>query len=807
VVKIKNLQIEGLRGVKENLDLPLERNSILLYGDNGSGKSSITDVIEWFFFSKIEHLSTEEIGVKGLEGLRNTALNHNDEGLVKISFDEKILDSKRNIILKNERLEHSYSNNSKEFNEFISESQKENLILRYRDLTTFITKTKKEKLIDLSEIIGFSDVTNTRDSLMKIVNELNRDLNNKDFDNRINNQQSFLIKQLGHNITSDIQFFESINESVKPLKIDEKINNFEDIDNVLEIIKKPQDKEIIGIQQFFKDLVNLSIDLISIFKNLDKSYEEYYNDFQNIRKDIEKINKIILENFLSEGYRILQEKRISKDICPLCLQPKERGVLLKELEKRIEELKEIKKEKEILDEKKESIIRIIDEWFRKLNSIMDNEILKKEKNKDLNKNLIKIKSTFNNYISELEINIFDSQNLKSKDKLVVDKEVFTNVKTYCENQLKDLIEGMKKDIRFETHSKIALSLKSYKDIKELEWEKKSFEKQLNTMRIIHSEFVNKQKEGLLNFLNIMSKDVNDIYQFMHPGEKVEDIKLSIIEKEGQLIGVTIEHKFFDKNVSPPNKYLSESHLNCLGIALFLTSVKAFNDRNRFFILDDVISSFDTIHRKRFADLLIDKFSDYQTIILTHEKNWYEYVKNVVKGKNWQINTIKYSDDKGTYIDEPFENIKERIENRIKKGEETGLGNDLRIYLEHLLKDISFHLKVKMNYQFNDLNEKRMFNELITELKSTLNKRKCMELSEEPVFNRILNSNFVCNISSHDNPIECSMGDYKSVYVDILEIEKLLLCPSCNKYVSKNYYDNVNKNIRCGCGKISYKWIQ
>jgi len=34
-----------------------------------------------------------------------------------------------------------------------------------------------------------------------------------------------------------------------------------------------------------------------------------------------------------------------------------------------------------------------------------------------------------------------------------------------------------------------------------------------------------------------------------PGEKVEDIKLVIIEKEDQLIGATIEHKFFDKNIA------------------------------------------------------------------------------------------------------------------------------------------------------------------------------------------------------------------------------------------------------------------
>ena len=38
-IKIKQLDINGLRGVKEQLILPLNEKSILLYGDNGTGKA------------------------------------------------------------------------------------------------------------------------------------------------------------------------------------------------------------------------------------------------------------------------------------------------------------------------------------------------------------------------------------------------------------------------------------------------------------------------------------------------------------------------------------------------------------------------------------------------------------------------------------------------------------------------------------------------------------------------------------------------------------------------------------------------
>ena len=50
MAKIKSIKINGLRGVKDPLTLELNKKSILVYGDNGTGKSSLTDSFEWFFY-------------------------------------------------------------------------------------------------------------------------------------------------------------------------------------------------------------------------------------------------------------------------------------------------------------------------------------------------------------------------------------------------------------------------------------------------------------------------------------------------------------------------------------------------------------------------------------------------------------------------------------------------------------------------------------------------------------------------------------------------------------------------------------
>ncbi|MCX6821995.1 MAG: hypothetical protein NTW30_04425, partial [Candidatus Aenigmarchaeota archaeon] len=406
---------------------------------------------------------------------------------------------------------------------------------------------------------------------------------------------------------------------------------------------------------------------------------------------------------------------------------------------------------------------------------------------------------------ELSVEILPEKKLKKPEGLSIDKNLLSEITGICNKKGEQLGDSKKNNLKFRIHSDIEMSRKAYFTIKALQKEEEIIKRQQKSFEIIYGEFVKKQKEGLESFLSHMSRDVNDIYQFMHPGEKVEDIRLTPLEKNDELSGITIDYKFFNNQATPPHKYLSESHLNSLGLALFLTSVKTFNKKNEFFILDDVISSFDTNHRKRFADLLVEKLPDYQIILLTHERNWFDYVNNLVKRKNWKVNMVKWSEEKGTYIDEPPEKLKERMENKIKNSDEYELGNEIRKYLENILKVIALNLEVKVKFLFNDKNEDRMSPELLNELKSKLKKHKCSELKDNPLIDRLIPSLSIGNRNSHDSSIQPSMDDFKALWKDVLELENLFYCSSCQKPVSLKNYDSVNKRIRCVCNSINYEW--
>jgi len=806
-MKIKSLDIKGFRGVKRELPLELNSKSLLLFGDNGSGKSSITDAVEWFYKDSIEHLSSDEIDRKGgLTALRNIFIGDTEKSSVELNFTDSNLDSQKSIGLKKSNLEVENSNNSEIFQKYIESSKNENLILRYGDLTGFVLSTKKEKLDSLSRVIGFADISNIRGILKKAVNEVKNILKSKGYDNGISQREGQIITSLKERVISDKQYVNKINEIIKPLKLGQNVIKLEDIDNILSLFKKFDDSAVIEQRAYHSNVISNMSDLPDRMNNLLDFYEKYYQLFQRIVQDVETLKKIALDKLWTEGLNVLKSSIIEKDKCPLCFQKKDREELIKEIELRLKTLESIKKEKSQLDEIRISVELALDGIRNVIVGVQsNNKYYSLEENQAIRDFVKSITEYITSVRQELDIDILKEQKIKTRNEIAFDMKKANEALEFCQKRNESLLSQIKGNEILEIQDKITLSRQAYHDIKRLKKEREVLEEQKSSLEIIYNAFVQKQKEELEAFINFFSKEIDEYYQYMHPGEKMENIEIKITEKEDELTGITIEFQFFDKRVSPPQKYLSESHLNSLGIALFLTSVKAFNKENHFFILDDIISSFDSNHRKRLSDLLMEKFSDYQIFVMTHERNWFDYMKNLVRGKmHWMLNVVNWNESKGTHLNETLVELKQIIEKRLIDNDKTGLGNVIRIYLEGLLKEISEEIEVYVKYRPNEINEDRMSSELLSELKGKTNKQPCKDIFG-PIIDKVISSVFIGNKDSHDSSFDPNIGECLAFWQDVLELDKLFRHDVCNTIISVKYHDTVEKKIRCKCGNFGYDW--
>ncbi|MEM5882569.1 MAG: hypothetical protein QXS69_03880, partial [Candidatus Aenigmatarchaeota archaeon] len=747
-------------------------------------------------------LSSEEIDRKGgATVIRNIHMPDNEISYVSLNFSDNSYDAQKAI---NSKLQIALNNQSDQFKHYIAQSQKEHLILRYADLTRFILATKTDRLNEILNIIGFDDVLKVRDTLKRAKNEIDKRIKIKNFDNEISRREGEILEKLGERIVDDNSLIKAINNTVAPLGLP-LITSITEIDNLLNTLKTIDDTPLIKKMNYLELSKNTIMSIKDKIMEMNKKYEDFFSIYNEILRNVELLKQLALEKLWQYGIDVIKKGIWQENRCPLCFQEKSSEDLIKELQELLMEVAKVKEKKERLEDCKSEIRNYLQNIRVDLSSIEKEVYFNMEEFnalREFKESIAKLLEEFNEQVEKDFLKLEQIKQLKDFD---CSENIFNQSIQFCENKYKELQNQMKGGKISEIYSKIELSRERFKEIKKLKKEKKILENYSKSTALIYNEFIKNLKTELDQFINMFSDKINEYYSFMHPGENVSDIKIKLIEEEDNLKGLTIEYNFYNISAAPPQKYLSESHLNSLGIALFLTSVEAFNKINKFFILDDIISSFDTEHRKRLGDLLLEKFKDYQVIILTHEKDWFTYMKNAVKGKNWYINIIKWSEENGAYLEPTLIDLKTIIENKIKNNEEVGLGNLIRQYLEMVLKEICEELAVKMPYRSNETNEKRMCGEMLAYLKSELNKQPCKEKFDALV-NRIMNTSlFIGNKGSHYDSFHPSFGDFKSFWDDVIELESLFYCAKCRQPVSLKNYNNLEKKIRCKCGKLDYEW--
>ena len=804
--KIKNISISGIRGIRTTISLPLNGKSVLLYGDNGSGKSSVSDAIEWFYTDKVSHLSGNEIDLK--EALRNSYQKETDTSAISISYNRNVIDATKKLFIKRGKLTSEISNVTNDFQKYFTSSQSENLLLRYQYLRDFIDQTKGDKLKYLSDIIGFTEITKTKDILRKAYSSIKSEIKTQNFEAQISNEKQTLIEKIGAAVSQEINLFAKINEIIEPLKTGIIVNSIEDIDIVLNHIKKPLNTKQITELQFLENTHKDLLTLKSEISFIDVEYQKYYIEFNHLASDVQSIMQTFLAELLKSGETVITKKFHKEDNCPLCLQQIKLEKLKTDIQRRLKEIEESSKKKDIFDAAKKSIFDIVSERLKRLEFAMSNAFLNEQENDSIKKSISNLIYKLTEYKKFANEKVTSGNTLPASNTLILTEDDF-KILEHISSRYYAIQTVIKNDKSTELYANISAAKDAFIKINRFAKEKNKLEYQKSSLELIYNEFVKRQKEGLERFINTFSSYINDFYEFMNPDEQFHEIKIVTIGEEDELNGITIEYKYNDNWVSPPQKYFSESHLNCFGISFFLASVIAFNKENKFIILDDVISSFDSTHRKRFADLLFERFTDYQFILLTHELEWFGYIQQLAKRKGWIIGEIKWSEMKGAYLEDKPNDLKEFIEKELENSSVETLGNPIRKYLEAKLKEICLNLDVKVSFRLNDVNEKRMPDELLNDLKSKINKNGGQDLKIKiPIIERVANSSLLGNLLSHDNPFHPKLGDLKAFWADIKELETIFYCQETNckrPKVSITNYDNVAKKIRCGCDKTKYDW--
>lgn len=88
-MKVLRIKLEWFRGAADNTTLVPAGKSVLIYGENGAGKSSFVDAIEYLLCDgKIGHLAHEYSGKHQEKGLVNTHAPKTAKAVISIECED-----------------------------------------------------------------------------------------------------------------------------------------------------------------------------------------------------------------------------------------------------------------------------------------------------------------------------------------------------------------------------------------------------------------------------------------------------------------------------------------------------------------------------------------------------------------------------------------------------------------------------------------------------------------------------------------------------------------------------------------------
>jgi hypothetical protein len=156
--------------------------------------------------------------------------------------------------------------------------------------------------------------------------------------------------------------------------------------------------------------------------------------------------------------------------------------------------------------------------------------------------------------------------------------------------------------------------------------------------------------------------------------------------------------FYGLGLFPPTAYHSEGHQDGMGICLYLALLRQLlGDDLSFVVLDDVVMSVDSNHRRRFCDLLKSEFPSVQFIITTHDEVWLRQMQSSgLIARKAQAHFHAWSVDEGPAYELgvlPWD----KIEKDLEQDDVPAAAARLRRTLESVMADLAAYLRGQVVY--------------------------------------------------------------------------------------------------------------
>jgi DNA repair exonuclease SbcCD ATPase subunit len=816
---IERLTVHNFRGIRGEFEIEPDGETVVLVGPNGSGKSSIIASLDFLLTGRIQSLSGE--GTRHITEKRHG--RHVDAEPSDAWVEAEFNTESGSVIARREldnrdELQTDVGDGEvpKEFDAMRSAAERGLHLLSRDQILDFITSKSQTRSNQLRKFLNLYNVRDRRLALDNAAQHFEEQV--KRHRRECSSKAKGLYGLFGIEDHDEETLLDEVNELRSKLG-GEEIDDIQeskfhgDLESPLEqaryspLLTSERRGLIRRLNDWFEDGVDE-------FARADAAYREKLTEISGDEEAVRALDRLQL---IQKGYDALEP---DAEQCPLCLKRWDPEELERRLERRLERARNLKEQKNDLlplrDDAQQQLtdVRVVAE------SLYD--VLRSSERFDpapVNEFIELVADWEDAYDGDLlDEPPFDETTQDERISMLKPldlEELVSDLMDHVEERPEiDDLQGDWEDLKAgqEKHAELVVTRGAAKEYREI----------AEDMRTVHRKYIEAKDEVLIRIYSEIEDQFGAYYTSLHPDESDMTMDLSPTET-----GLDLEVDFYDRGRHPPHALHSEGHQDSMGLCLYFSLCDWLRDLTDLpiLMLDDVVMSVDSDHRRPLAETLATELSEkYQLFITTHDDTWHRHLRSagVVSSSN-SIQFIDWNVRDGPITPDYPELEWDTIAGLLEDGNKSAAAHQTRRMAEWFLREASHRLEAKVPFKsdgrwtLGDFKNGVVsrYRELIGEAKAAedswnrdLEALEKLERRSQEIFECVDEDGAALNPNVHYNEDDtawanCNRDELRSAIVAYRDLYRLLWCDVCDSCMSLMEDGNESVGVRCNCGEIDF----
>jgi energy-coupling factor transporter ATP-binding protein EcfA2 len=699
-MRIETITLSWFRGAGQEAVLNTGSKSVVVYGANGSGKSTFADAIEYLVRNgKIEHLSHEYSGSRQEKGVRNTHAPPDEPATITVQFDQGR--SIRAEIASDGRL--SLASDPTELVGAAQSWDIKRLILRQHEVADFVHAAKGEKYSVLLPLLGLDALERAAENLRQLAQRVRTRSQLAEKEQRLRDLSNTAMQHLP-DLSQD-----KVAECLKRVALAYVGQPPEEAPALTAAVAagieariksaEPESRRHLLLTQIHGEALPKRLEAVT---EAEAATKEQVDTLLDRRIAVLQAAEAFADAVRSEGDEV---------DCPACGRPVRTAEFAQHVHDELSALEDARSARTAARKARQAFATSLGEVLRKTKNAEVSDWLDQPGQRECKGAVTGLGG----------VDLDRWEEGWSAEEYHAFASCIPLVASHVQTAIKAAPPSTQQLI---ADQEIVSAAASIPQIRVLELETARVRKIVEAVAVDESAVRDAIKTRTRVIIRRISRDAQRLWSKLHPEEPIEDIRLHIPGDADRAIDIGL--KFFGVDQPSPRLTLSEGHRNSLGLCIFLALAGLEPEEDRPIILDDIVSSLDREHRGMLIDVLLQDLNSRQVLLFTHDREWFAELRARLPNSDWKFMTLRpwespelglqWSDSVNT-----FDDARALIAVRPEAA-----GNCVRAIMDGELAMVAEKLRVRMPYLRGDRNDRRtcidLLPRVISEAQDRLRKR-------------------------------------------------------------------------------------